>query len=467
MGGANSKLFLQESVKKEKTPLILTYVKDTLDAIKTSSSGGDISTLKSAVKNAEEALKTAELNKASKTAARDAKIAEANNKLSELKTTINKFYDLHKNEFNKEYDATGKTIKMPTDATKVAMVIAYSMSDIINIDINNIRSIDPSIDAISKLNHIRKDLEVSREVARTTGIPTAKPGESGGSSLVANAQIQNLVEFKKQPGLIPTIKTIINSITPPFVEKTIDDQFVLYMKPDEIIPKIDELVKVIQNIPPPVDAEIATKTNALRTAQETLNKAESSERLPQLIKNLDDISWTIPELEPLKLKLKEPQTTTSKTTSAPVAPPPPGAPVAPAPVAPAPVAPAPVAPAPVAPAPVAPAPIVPFGKNVDIMKIINDPSVDKTIKDQVKTLWNSRLTDPQWSGKLRNLIIDKLPSRLSDFFTNNKLNKITKPLTGGARTSRRNRKTPERQSYRRPRSRGNATRKNHRPRKGE
>jgi hypothetical protein len=40
-------------------------------------------------------------------------------------------------------------------------------------------------------------------------------------------------------------------------------------------------------------------------------------------------------------------------------------------------------------------------------------------------------------------------------------------LRGGARPSRKHRKTPERQSYRRPRTRGIATRKNHRLRQGE
>jgi hypothetical protein len=101
------------------------------------------------------------------------------------------------------------------------------------------------------------------------------------------------------------------------------------------------------------------------------------------------------------------------------------------------------------------------------MKIINDSTVDESIKTQVKTLWNNRRTDSQWSGKLRTLISNSFPTRLSEFFTNNKPPKLDDVLKGGARTSRRNRKTPERQSYRRPRSRGNSTRKNHRPRKGE
>jgi hypothetical protein len=43
----------------------------------------------------------------------------------------------------------------------------------------------------------------------------------------------------------------------------------------------------------------------------------------------------------------------------------------------------------------------------------------------------------------------------------------TSYLRGGARPSRKHRKTPERQSYRRPRTRGIATRKNHRLRQGE
>ena len=38
---------------------------------------------------------------------------------------------------------------------------------------------------------------------------------------------------------------------------------------------------------------------------------------------------------------------------------------------------------------------------------------------------------------------------------------------GGARPSRKHKRIPERQSYRRPRTRGIATRKNHRPRQGE
>lgn len=439
MGGANSKLFLQESVKKEKTPIILTYVKNTLDAIKTSSSVGDISILKNAEEKAQRDLNTAETNKKNNTVARDAKIDEANKKLSELKTTITELYTSHKTDFDKEYDKDTKTIKTSTDARQVAMVIAYSMSETIKLEIDKIPTI-----------HEKKDIDLDVIKKSLNASLTASASSTPTGSAFASSQIEFLIKFNGKEGLIPHIRTIISIIKPPFVEKTIDEQFIFYMKPDEIIPKIDKLDKSIKEIPNPVEQDIASKRETLRIAQENLKKAESSERLPQLIENLDNISWTISELEPLKLKAKELLTSGPKTTGAPVAatapPPPPGAPVAAS------------------------------------ESITTDPRIYVNFK-ALEAWWSTNKTNATaikiaeeynkkvkgWPGRIVNIIKTSLDPSIQDTLISATKSSEKGPdkLTGGARLSRRNRKTPERQSYRRPRPRGNATRKNHRPRKGE
>jgi len=104
-----------------------------------------------------------------------------------------------------------------------------------------------------------------------------------------------------------------------------------------------------------------------------------------------------------------------------------------------------------------------------LIKWINTNSSTATAAD-LHRAYNSGRSG--WSNRLKNVIVKSREMSTNDKLrvttdTPPKKGRLPAALVGGARPSRRNRTTPERQSYRRPRSRGNLTRKNHRPRKGE
>lgn len=90
--------------------------------------------------------------------------------------------------------------------------------------------------------------------------------------------------------------------------------------------------------------------------------------------------------------------------------------------------------------------------------------------NKIKDLYNKADKGKKgWLNDIKDYIRNNIPTADSDKIFIDTIAKGTKlPKTlGGARPSRKHRKTPERQSYRRPRTRGIATRKNHRLRQGE
>jgi hypothetical protein len=188
------------------------------------------------------------------------------------------------------------------------------------------------------------------------------------------------------------------------------------------------------------------------TALKTATSAESSVALEELMEKVKHLPWKIPEVDALLKKAEEEQHRKTPPTSASGRSSGSGAPAG----------------ASAAPDIIKKIDAViqydlpQFKKNVDFL-LTKNPGISelialKTAVDANKEI-KAKFTElikakPEFEKKLAYLI-------------KNKRNIYISRITGGARLSRRNRKTPERQSYRRSRSRGNSTRKNHRPRKGE
>ena len=110
--------------------------------------------------------------------------------------------------------------------------------------------------------------------------------------------------------------------------------------------------------------------------------------------------------------------------------------------------------------------------NIDFTKLqaYIAANVGGVYSSKIKELYNKADKGKKgWLNDIKDYIRKNLPTADSNKIFIDTIAKGTKlPNTlGGARPSRKHRKTPERQSYRRPRTRGIATRKNHRLRQGE
>jgi len=115
---------------------------------------------------------------------------------------------------------------------------------------------------------------------------------------------------------------------------------------------------------------------------------------------------------------------------------------------------------------------LPTNNNIDFAElqkyITNHPG---STSDEIKRLYNTAVKSKKgWLNDIKDYIRNNISTAESDKIFIDTIapgTKMPKSLIGGARPSRKHRRTPERQSYRRPRARGIATRKNHRLRQGE
>jgi len=219
-----------------------------------------------------------------------------------------------------------------------------------------------------------------------------------------------------------------------------------------------------------IDIQEKLKTPPVSAVSASPPKVVSREELNVLLEKAKKLPWKIPEVDALVKKTeerleKERESSTFKSIAtiaraAGVA----GAPAAGA-------AGAPAAGAPAGGAPAAGAPAATFKTFINFKKLQEWITSNRSNKTATDIINISKTTAKGWLTQIKNIIekssdIDDT-TKSSILVTSKSKDTEPKKLVGGARLSRRTRAIPERQSYRRPRSRETSTRKNHRPRKGE
>ena len=241
-------------------------------------------------------------------------------------------------------------------------------------------------------------------------------------------------------------------------------------------PEVAELTTAITHIQETSDEDVGRAADAVEEAQARLDEIKEAERkvksdlttttaksiqkdvLKEELKELTDVTklpWKIPALEIMLQELREKYLNTNTGSSAPSA----AASAAPSSAGSLKVA-KPTSPLP---PPSAPGGVI-WGALADYVKTLRSKSPKSAGETALLAAYDQKPgSDRTLKQQKKNAIKDALDLIKRE---NTSFN-VSTYYKGGARPSRKHKQIPERQSYRRPCTRGIATRKNHRPRQGE